>query len=78
MAREKRARGERPGDLRQEVKRVRTSRNHLKDVCRDKAAMNKKLRDRNVELTENRNKWKSRGKELEHQLKLILTHKSKI
>jgi hypothetical protein len=69
MAREKRARGERPGDLRQEVNRVRTSRNHLKDICRDRTAMNKQLRDRNVELTENRDKWKTRSKELEQQLK---------
>lgn len=69
MAREKQARGERPGDLRQEINRVRTSRNHLKDVCRDKTTMNKKLRDRNVELTENCDKWKTKSKELEQQLK---------
>lgn len=68
MPREKRERGERPGDLRQEMNRVRNAKNHLKDVCRDKTAMNKKLRDRNVELTENRDKWKIKSKELEDQL----------
>lgn len=69
MAQEKRARGGRPGDLRQEINRVRISRNHLKDVCREKTTMNKKIRDRNVELTDNRDKWKTRSKELEKQLK---------
>lgn len=70
MAQEKRARGERPGDLRQEINRVRISRNHLKDVCREKTAMNKKVRDRNVELTDNRDKWKATSKELKKQLKV--------
>lgn len=69
MGKEKKARSERPGDLRQEINRVRVSRNHLKDVCREKTAINKKIRDRNVELTEGRDKWKSKSKELEGHLK---------
>ena len=48
---------------------MRIARNHLKDVCREKTAMNKKIRDRNVELSESRDKWKNKSKELENQLR---------
>ena len=61
-------RKDRPGDLRQQMNRVRHSRNNLKNINREKAAMNKKLRDRSAELTENRDQWKARSKELERQL----------
>lgn len=58
----------RPCDLRQQMDRVRNSRDNLKSTNREKTAMNKKLRDRNVELAENRDQWKARSKELDHQL----------
>ncbi len=61
-------RGDRPGDLRQEMNRVRLSRDNLKNINREKAAMNKKIRDRNAELVENRDQWKARSKELDDQL----------
>ena len=61
----------RPGDLRQQLKRVRNSRDNLKNINREKATVNKKLRDRNVEITENRNQWKARSKELDRQLQAI-------
>lgn len=61
-------RGDRPGDLRQQVNRVRHSRDNLKNINREKAAVNKQLRDRNAELTENRDQWKARSKELNRQL----------
>lgn len=61
-------RGDRPGDLRQEMNRVRLSRENLKNINREKAATNKKLRDRSSELTENRDQWKARSKELDGQL----------
>ena len=65
-------RGDRPGDLRQEMKRVRFSRDNLKNINREKTATNKKLRDRNVELVENRDQWKLRSKELDRQLQAAL------
>jgi hypothetical protein len=58
----------RPGDLRQQMNRVRHSRDNLKNINREKAAMNKKLRDRSVELAEGRDQWKVHSKELERQL----------
>jgi len=61
-------RGDRPGDLRQKMNRVRLSRDNLKNINREKAAKNKKLRDRNAELVENRNQWKTRSKELDREL----------
>lgn len=58
----------RPGDLRQQMNRVRNSRDNLKSINREKAAVNKTLKDRNVELAENRDQWKARSKELDRQL----------
>jgi hypothetical protein len=58
----------RPGDLRQQMNRVRNSRDNLKSINREKAAVNKKLRDRSVEIAESRDQWKSRSKELDCQL----------
>ena len=59
---------DRPGELRQQMKRIRNSRDNLKNINRGKATMNKKLRDRGVELAENRDQWKARSKELERQV----------
>jgi len=58
----------RPGDLRQQMNRVRSSRDNLKSINREKAAINKKLRDRSVELAESRAQWKARSTELDRQL----------
>jgi len=49
---------------------MRKSGDNLKDINREKAAVNKKLRDRNAELAENRNEWKARSKELDLQLQV--------
>ncbi len=61
----------RPGDLRQQMTRVKNSRDNLKNINREKALMNKKLRDRSVELVESREQWKSRSKELDRQLQAV-------
>ncbi|MGH7250213.1 MAG: hypothetical protein ACREGC_04510 [Minisyncoccia bacterium] len=58
----------RPGDLRLQMNRVRASRDNLKIHNREKSAINKKIKDRNVELTENRDHWKARSKELDRQV----------
>jgi len=58
----------RPCDLRQQMNRVRNAKDNLKNINREKALMNKKLRDRSVELTESRDLWKSQSKELNRQL----------
>ncbi len=55
---------ERPGELNQKIKRLQGSRDGLKLKNREKAKQNKKLRDRNVEITENRDQWRNRSKEL--------------
>lgn len=56
---------ERPGELKQKIKRLKTSRDDLKLHNREKAQQNKKLRDRTVEITESRDQWKARSKELD-------------
>lgn len=58
----------RPGELRQQINRVRDSRDNLKSINREKAVMNKKLRDRSAELAESREQWKARSKELDRNL----------
>lgn len=58
----------RPGDLRRQMNRVKNSRDNLKNINREKAVINKKLRDRSVELTESRDQWKAQSKELDRQL----------
>ena len=58
----------RPGDLRQQITRVRNSRDNLKSINREKAVVNKKLRDRSAELAEGRDRWKARSNELDRQL----------
>lgn len=55
---------ERPTELNKKIKRLRTSRDGLKLNNREKNLINQKLRDRNVEITESRNLWKKRNKEL--------------
>jgi hypothetical protein len=62
----------RPGDLRQQMNRVKNSRDNLKSINREKAVMNKKLRDRAVELADGRDEWKARTKELDRQLQAAL------
>ena len=58
----------RPCDLRQQMKRLCYSRDNLKSDKRETASKNKKLRDRNVELIENRDHWKTHSKKLDRQL----------
>jgi len=59
---------ETPYQLNQKLKRMTASRDNLKESNREKMYKNKELRDRNVEITENRDKWKARSKELEEAL----------
>lgn len=59
---------ERPGELNRKFKRMQSSRDNLKEHNREKSLQNKKLRDRSTEITENRDMWKSRSKELERKL----------
>ncbi len=59
----------RPGELRQQMNRMRNSRDNLKNINREKALFNKKLRDRSVELTDSRDHWRARSKELGQQLR---------
>lgn len=59
---------ERPCDLNQKNKRLQDSRDALKLKNREKSHDNKKFRDRNAEITENRDAWKARSKEFERQL----------
>jgi hypothetical protein len=59
---------ERPYELNQKLKRVQSSRNNLKASNREKTLQNKTLRDRNTEITQSRDIWRSRSKELEKAL----------
>jgi chromosome segregation ATPase len=58
---------QRPTELNQKIKRLRASRDGLKLNNREKTLINQKLRDRNVEITESRDHWKTRSKELDRQ-----------
>jgi len=58
---------ERPCDLKKRLESLRKSRDDLKLHNREKAQINKAIRDRNVELTENRDHWKDHSKELTRQ-----------
>lgn len=62
---------DRPGDLRREMNRVRQSRATLRKRNLEKTAMNKKLRDRNVELAERGDRWRAQSYDQERQLKEI-------
>jgi uncharacterized coiled-coil DUF342 family protein len=55
---------ERPGELNQKIKRLQKSRDGLKLKSREKAEQNKKLRDRNVEIAQNRDQWRNHSNEL--------------
>lgn len=59
---------EKPGEINRKYKRMQASRDNLKETNQEKAQQNKKLRDRNVELTESRDMWKSRSLQLEKTL----------
>jgi gas vesicle protein len=59
---------ERPYELNQKIRRIRTSRDNLKESNQQKMLQNKKLRDRNTEIAQSRDMWKSRSKELEKAL----------
>ena len=59
---------ERPGDLNSKLKRMQSSRDNLKENNREKTLQNKKLRDRNIEITESRDMWRSRSQELKKEL----------
>lgn len=54
----------RPTELNKKIKRLKTSRDGLKLNNRGKNLINQKLRDRNSEITESRDQWKARHKEL--------------
>jgi len=58
---------ERPCELNQKLKRLRTSRDALKQNNHKKNLLNKALRDRNVEITDSRDQWKTRSQELNCQ-----------
>lgn len=60
---------ERPCDLNKKLKRLSDSRENAKENIRNKAKQNKALRDRNVEISENRDQWRARSKELQQELK---------
>jgi hypothetical protein len=55
---------ERPTELNKKIKRLRSSRDKLKDRSREKTLDNKKLRDRNVEIETSRDFWKKQCKDL--------------
>lgn len=55
---------EKPFELNQKIRRLKASREGLKACNREKAKKNKMLLDRTVELTENRDHWKTVSKTL--------------
>ena len=55
---------ERPTELNKKIKRLQESRDNLKINNREKHLINQKLRDRNIEITESRDQWKIRHKEI--------------
>ncbi len=61
---------QRPTELNKKIKQLRSSRDNLKDLNRQKTLHNKKLRDRSVEITASRDYWKEQCKEecREHEL----------
>lgn len=59
---------ERPYELNQKLKRVQASRDKLKANNREKVLQSKALRDRNAEITQSRDMWRSRSKNLEKAL----------
>ena len=59
---------EQPGELNRKLKRMQSSRDNLKENNKEKSQQNKKLRDRNVEINESRDMWRSRCQKLEKEL----------
>ena len=61
---------QRPTELNKKINQLTRSRDNLKDLNREKALYNKKLRDRSVEITASRDRWKEQYKEecREHRL----------
>jgi regulator of replication initiation timing len=59
---------ERPYELSQKLKRMRASRDNLKESNQHKMLQNKKLRDRSAEIAQSKEMWKSRSKEFEKAL----------
>lgn len=57
-----------PGELNRKLKRMQSSRDNLKENNKEKAEQNKKLRDRNIEIIESRDMWRSRCQEVEKKL----------
>ncbi len=55
---------ERPGDLHKKISRLRESRDGIKQNSLQKTLMNKKLRDRNAEISASRDFWKERNRDL--------------
>jgi hypothetical protein len=49
---------ERPAELNKKIKRLKCSRDNLKECNRQKTQINKKLRDRTVEITTSRDSWR--------------------
>ena len=62
---------ERPGEIRRELQRVRASRNQHKEKNREQTLKNKRLEDRNQEITLSRDKWKSACKQSREELKAL-------
>jgi chromosome segregation ATPase len=58
---------QRPGDLMKKIKRLKASRDELKNRGREKNLLNQTLRDRGVEIKESRDLWRAKSKELGHQ-----------
>lgn len=56
---------QRPTELNKKIKQLRSSRDNLKDHNRQKSLYNKRLRDRNVEITTSRDHWKMQCSEHE-------------
>jgi hypothetical protein len=62
---------QRPTELNKKIKRLRSSRDTLKDLNREKTLYNKKLRDRSVEITTSRDYWKKQCEEECRERKLV-------
>lgn len=62
---------QRPTELNKRIKRLETSRDGLKQRNRAKNLLNQKLRDRNVELVESRDNWKTRNQALVKEKKQL-------
>lgn len=59
-----------PGELNQQLRRMKKSRDDLKEANRQKAQEIKALRDRNVEIKESRNMWKARCQEIQKSIEI--------